>query len=49
MMRECNPIEQQARQEQLERWYIADGRDNPEHPMFALYTGLADLAREGVL
>ena len=28
------------RQELLERLYHEDGRDNPDHPMHALYTGL---------
>lgn len=31
---------QRAIQEQLEEAYVADGRDNPEHPMHCLYTGL---------
>ena len=30
-------------------WYTEDGRDNPEHPMHGLFTGLAELAREGKL
>ena len=29
-----------ARQEFLEALYFADGRDNPEHPRHAHYTGL---------
>ncbi len=28
------------RQELLERLYHEDGRDKPDHPMHALYTGL---------
>jgi hypothetical protein len=28
------------RQELLERLYHEDGRDNPDHPMHSLYTGL---------
>jgi hypothetical protein len=40
MNQDCNPIEQTARQEQLEQLYLADGRDNPEHPYHGLYTGL---------
>ena len=39
-MTDCNPIEQQARQDQLEALYEADGRDNPEHPLHCLYSGL---------
>jgi hypothetical protein len=36
----CNPIEQQARQDQLDALYEADGRHEPTHPMHNLYTGL---------
>lgn len=43
---DCNPIEQQARQDQLEALYEADGRHNPDHPMHCLYTGLTIAARE---
>lgn len=38
----CNPIEQQARQELLDSWYKRDGRHDPAHPMRNLYTGLAE-------
>lgn len=38
----CNPIEQQARQDQLDAWYEADGRHAKDHPMHAHYTGLAE-------
>ena len=48
-MRDCDPVEQEARQLELDRMYLADGRDNPEHEFHALYTGLAELKREGVL
>lgn len=41
MNSDCNPIEQQARQEQLESWYALDGRHNNDYPMHCLYTGLA--------
>lgn len=41
-MKDCNHIEQNAIQERLERWYIKDGRYRPDHPMHALYCGLAD-------
>jgi hypothetical protein len=40
MAYDCNPIEQQARQDQLEALYAADGRHNHDHPMHCLYTGL---------
>ena len=30
----------QARIDFLEKLYLEDGRDNPEHPMHCLYTGL---------
>ena len=39
-MPDCNPTEQQARQDQLEALYAADGRHDPAHPMHCLYTGL---------
>lgn len=42
MNSECNPIEQQKVQERLESWYLKDGRDNPEHPLHSVYTGLAE-------
>ena len=43
---DCNPTEQQARQDHLDALYLADGRDNPDHPMHALYTGLAQAAQQ---
>ena len=39
-MTDCNPIEQQARQDQLEALYEADGRHDPAHPLHSTYTGL---------
>mgnify|MGYP006271473743 CR=1 FL=1 len=39
-MADCDPIEQQLRQDALERLYIEDGRESSEHPMHCLYTGL---------
>lgn len=39
-MRECDPTEQQARQDLLDDLYRRSGRDRKEHPMHALYTGL---------
>lgn len=42
----CNPIEQQAVQDQLDAWYEQDGRHDPAHPMHALYTGLAEQCRD---
>lgn len=33
--------EQEARQQQLEAWYLADGRGEPGHPLHCLFTGLA--------
>jgi len=39
--RDCDPAVQQARQDTLDALYLLDGRDNPDHPMDALYTGLA--------
>lgn len=37
----CDPTEQQARQDVLDALYLLDGRDRPDHPMHAVYTGLA--------
>lgn len=37
---DCNPIEQQARQDRLEAAYTADGRHDPAHPAHSTYTGL---------
>ena len=37
-----NPFEEQRRQDRLESWYKQDGRNDRSHPMYALYTGLAD-------
>lgn len=38
---DCDPQEQNDAQSQLEAWYLADGRDDPAHPMHSLFTGLA--------
>lgn len=50
MSSDCNPIEQQARQDELNRRYEEDGRHDPTHPMHALYTGLVigDKNQQGV-
>ncbi len=45
-MNNCDPTQQQAAQDRLEALYEADGRDNPDHPMHALYTGLAQAAQQ---
>jgi len=37
---DCNPIEQQARQDELDTLYYKDERDDPAHPFHALYTNL---------
>lgn len=37
-----NPIEEQKRQDRLERWYEKDGRTEKSHPLYSLYTGLAE-------
>ena len=42
---DCNPIEQEAIQAQLDAWYDMDGRHDPSHPMHSLYTGLAEKYR----
>lgn len=38
-----NPVEEQKRQDRLDSWYEQDGRSDKNHPMHALYTGLADI------
>ena len=35
----------QATQDQLDAWYVEDGRDVKEHPLHSLYTGLAEKYR----
>ena len=45
-MNNCNPTEQQAVQNRLEALYLADGRDNPAHPMHGRYTGLTQAAQQ---
>ena len=40
-----NYATQRARQNHLEALYFEDGRDNPQHPMHGLYTGLAVMER----
>lgn len=35
-------IEEQKRQKRLEDWYEKDGRADKDHPLHALYTGLAE-------
>ena len=42
MIEDCNPFIQQAVQDKLDRAYVEDGRDNPEHPLHSLYTGLSE-------
>lgn len=39
---DCNPIEQQARQDLLDSAYLLDGRDDPAHEHHLTYTGLVD-------
>lgn len=43
---DCCPIKQQATQDQVDAWYQADGRDDPDHSMHCLYTGLAKKYRQ---
>jgi hypothetical protein len=42
MKLDCDPKEQQQRQDDLEARYTADGRHDKDHPMHALYTGLVE-------
>lgn len=46
MMKDCDPIEQNQRQDLLEAWYEADGRHDRSHPQHGLYTGLAEQYRD---
>ena len=39
-MSECNPVEQQARQDLIDDLYRRSGRDRKDHPHHATYTGL---------
>ena len=41
--------ENERRVKLLNIWYLEDGRENPNHPQHGLFTGLAQLAREGKL
>lgn len=45
---DCNPIEQQARQERLEAAYQASGRDQlpTGHPHKSTYTGLLTITTD---
>lgn len=38
-------VADQATQNQLDAWYMEDGRDAKEHPLHSLYTGLAEKYR----
>lgn len=44
MNKECCPVEQQIRQDLLDWLYVQDGREDPQHPLHALYTGLFQAA-----
>lgn len=37
---DCCPIREQAKADRLDQLFFADGRNNPDHPMRGLYTGL---------
>jgi hypothetical protein len=39
-VKDCDPVEQYARQQELERLYALTGRNRKEHPYHATYTGL---------
>ena len=45
-MNNCDPTQQQAVQDRLEQLYADAGRHDPDHPMHALYTGLAQAAQQ---
>lgn len=44
-LNDCDPAEQQLRQDRLEALYEADGRHAVEHPFHGLYTGLVAQAQ----
>lgn len=46
IQRDCDPVEQQARQDELDALYKANGRESKEHPLHALYTGLVNVRSE---
>lgn len=41
--------ENAARNKLMSIWYTEDGRNDPNHPKHGLYSGLAQLAKEGKL
>ena len=41
-MNQCDPSEQQARQDLLDMAYALDGRDDPGHDFHLTYTGLTE-------
>ena len=41
-MNNCDPIEQQARQDLLDEAYALDGRHDPNHEHHLTYTALAE-------
>jgi hypothetical protein len=42
---DCHPVEQLQRQQFLEELYVADGRMDPAHPRYGLFTGLMQAHR----
>lgn len=39
-MKDCHPIQEQAKVDFLEQLYRASGRDRKDHPLHSTYTGL---------
>jgi hypothetical protein len=44
----CDPVEQQARQDELDRLYAEDGRHDPKHPDHGTYTNLVFGAKDAM-
>jgi hypothetical protein len=41
MTSEPDYVKQTRIQEQVDAWYVRDGRDRRDHPLHSVYTGLA--------
>lgn len=39
-VRDCDPVEQQLRQDLLDDLYLRSGRGRKSHPLYSTYTGL---------
>lgn len=39
-MKDCHPLQEQAKVDFLEQLYRSAGRDRKDHPLYSTYTGL---------